>query len=50
MTLKSVPLHLGSDLLPHAKAATGVIIDRNAFDGEIRAFAVGDSRYAPLVR
>ena len=43
-------IHLGSDLLPHAKAATGVIIDRNAFDGEIRAFAVGGSRYAPLVR
>lgn len=43
-------IHLGSELLSFAPGESGVIIDRNAFDGEINAFSVGGDKYSPLIR
>lgn len=43
-------IHLGPDLLPQSTSGLGVIIDRDAFNGDIKAFNVNGNRYAPLVR
>lgn len=43
-------IHLGADLLPNSSGANGVVINRNAFDGEIDAFPVSGKRYSRLVR
>ncbi len=43
-------IHLGPDLLPQSTTGLGVIIDRDAFDGKIKAFSVNGNRYSPLVR
>jgi len=43
-------VHLGNDLLPQAQGGKGVIIDRDAFEGDIEAFQVTGNRYSPLVR
>ena len=43
-------IHLGEDLLPQEDDGIGVVIDRDAFNGEIEAFQVTGNRYAPLVR
>lgn len=43
-------IHLGPDLLPQSTSGLGVIIDRDAFNGDIKAFIVNGNRYTPLVR
>ncbi len=41
-------IHLGADLLPITDK--GVVIDRDAFNGEIKAFTVSGDKYEPLIR
>jgi len=43
-------IHLGPELLPKSDAVIGVIIDRDAFSGEINAFGVDGRLSYPLVR
>lgn len=43
-------IHLGADLLPFSPGTNGVVIDRNAFNGNINAFLMPGQRYSPLVR
>lgn len=43
-------IHIEGGLLPEGANLGGVMIDRDAFKGAIRAFPVGSSNYQPLVR
>lgn len=43
-------IHLSAELLPDTGSGKGVMLDRDAFNGEIRGFEVEGSRYRPLVR
>lgn len=43
-------IHLGADLFPNKKDGNGIMIDRDAFNGEITAYKVSGNRYSPLVR
>ncbi len=43
-------MHLCSVLLPKIYQGQGVIIDRDAFNGDLKALPVSDKQYSPLVR